>query len=52
LLHDDSFRQKFLGVPQGTVSKIVTSARLITVDHAERAARYFKMRAEAFLDLG
>jgi antitoxin component HigA of HigAB toxin-antitoxin module len=40
-----------LGVAQGTVSKIMTGARSITVDHAKRAARYFKMRPEAFLDL-
>jgi len=40
-----------LGVAQGTVSKIITGARSITVDHAKRAARYFKMRPEAFLDL-
>jgi plasmid maintenance system antidote protein VapI len=42
---------KVLGVAQGTVSKIVTGARSITVDHAKRASRYFKMAPEAFLDL-
>jgi antitoxin component HigA of HigAB toxin-antitoxin module len=42
---------KVLGVAQGTVSKIMTGVRGITVDHAKRAARYFKMRPEAFLDL-
>jgi plasmid maintenance system antidote protein VapI len=40
-----------LGVAQGTVSKIMSGARSITVDHAKRAARHFKMRPEAFLDL-
>jgi antitoxin component HigA of HigAB toxin-antitoxin module len=40
-----------LGVAQGTVSKIMSGARSITVDHAKRAARYFKMRPEAFSDL-
>jgi HTH-type transcriptional regulator / antitoxin HigA len=42
---------KVLGVAQGTVSKIMTGARSITVDHAKRASRYFKMAPEAFLDL-
>jgi plasmid maintenance system antidote protein VapI len=40
------------GVAQGTVSKLMTGPRSITVDHAKRLARYFKTRAEAFLDLG
>jgi addiction module HigA family antidote len=42
---------KVLGVAQGTVSKIMTGARSITVDHAKRVSRYFKMAPEAFLDL-
>ena len=42
---------KVFGVAQGTVSKIMTGARSITVDHAKRASRYFKMAPEAFLDL-
>jgi plasmid maintenance system antidote protein VapI len=41
---------KVLGVAQGTVSKITTDARSITVDHAKRASRYFMMAPEAFLD--
>jgi antitoxin component HigA of HigAB toxin-antitoxin module len=41
-----------LGVAQGTVSKITTGARSITLDHAKRLARHFKMRPEGFLDLG
>jgi HTH-type transcriptional regulator / antitoxin HigA len=40
-----------LGVAQSTVSKIVTGARSITVDHAKRLASYFKMSPEAFLGL-
>jgi hypothetical protein len=35
----------------GTVSKIMSGARSITVDHAKRLARRFKMRPGAFLDL-
>jgi len=42
---------KVLGVAQGTVSKIMTGARSITVDHAKCVSRYFKMAPEAFLDL-
>ena len=37
-----------LGVAQGTVSKITTGARSITLDHAKRLARHFKMRPEGF----
>jgi antitoxin component HigA of HigAB toxin-antitoxin module len=33
------------------VSKIMSGARSITLDHAKRLARRFKMRPEAFLDL-
>jgi antitoxin component HigA of HigAB toxin-antitoxin module len=42
---------KVLDIEQGTVSKIMSGARSITVDHAKRLARRFKMRPEAFLDL-
>jgi antitoxin component HigA of HigAB toxin-antitoxin module len=34
------------------VSKIMSGARSVTLDHAKRLARRFKMRPEAFLDLG
>jgi antitoxin component HigA of HigAB toxin-antitoxin module len=40
-----------LGVEQGTVSKIMTGARSITVDHAKRLAKYFKVRASALLEV-
>ena len=33
------------------LGSLVTGARSITVDHARRASRYFKMAPEAFLDL-
>jgi antitoxin component HigA of HigAB toxin-antitoxin module len=36
---------------QGTVSKIMTGARSITVEHAKRLARHFKMRPEPFLNI-
>jgi plasmid maintenance system antidote protein VapI len=42
---------KLLDIEQGTVSKIMSGARSITLDHAKRVARRFKMRPEAFLDL-
>jgi antitoxin component HigA of HigAB toxin-antitoxin module len=42
---------RVLAVEQGTVSKIMSGARSITLDHAKRLARRFKMRPEAFLDL-
>jgi plasmid maintenance system antidote protein VapI len=32
-------------------TKIMSGARSITLDHAKRLARRFKMRPEAFLDL-
>ena len=48
---DSSGAGKILGVAQGTVSKIMTGVRSITVDHAKRVARHFKMAPEAFLDL-
>ena len=34
-----------MGIEQGTVSKIMTGARSITVDHAKRLAKHFKVRA-------
>jgi antitoxin component HigA of HigAB toxin-antitoxin module len=40
-----------LGVEQGTVSKIMTGARSITVDHAKRLAKHFKVRAAALLEV-
>jgi plasmid maintenance system antidote protein VapI len=42
---------KVLDIEQGTVSKIMSGARSITLDHAKRLARRFKMRPESFLDL-
>ena len=42
---------KVLNIEQGTVSKIMSGTRSITLDHAKRLARRFKMRPEAFLDL-
>src|SRR3984893_12546167 len=42
---------RVLDIEQGTVSKILSGARSITLDHAKRLARRFKMRPEAFLDL-
>jgi plasmid maintenance system antidote protein VapI len=42
---------KLLDIEQGTVSKIMSGARSITLDHAKRLARRFKMRPESFLDL-
>jgi antitoxin component HigA of HigAB toxin-antitoxin module len=42
---------KVLDIRQGTVSKIMSGARSITLDHAKRLARRFKMRPESFLDL-
>jgi plasmid maintenance system antidote protein VapI len=42
---------KLLDIEQGTVSKIMSGARSITLDHAKRLARRFKMRPETFLDL-
>jgi antitoxin component HigA of HigAB toxin-antitoxin module len=38
-------------IEQGTVSKLMSGGRSITLDHAKRLARRFKMRPEAFLDL-
>ena len=40
-----------LGVEQGTVSKIMTGARRITVDHAKRIAKHFKVKAAALLEV-
>ena len=42
---------KILGIEQGTMSKIMSGTRSITVDHAKRLGRRFKMRPEVFLDL-
>ena len=42
---------KVLDIEQGTVFKIMSRARSITLDHAKRLARHFKMRPESFLDL-
>jgi HTH-type transcriptional regulator/antitoxin HigA len=42
---------KILDIEQGTVSKIMSGTRSITVDHAKRLGRRFKMRPEVFLDL-
>lgn len=39
---------KVLGVAQGTVSKIMTGARPITVDHAKRASRYSRWLLKRF----
>jgi antitoxin component HigA of HigAB toxin-antitoxin module len=38
-----------LGVEQGTVSKIMTGTRSITLDHARRLAKHFKVRWSALL---
>jgi len=35
---------KILGIEQGTMSKIMSGTRSITVDHAKRLGRRFKMR--------
>jgi len=40
-----------MGIEQGTVSKIMTGARSITVDHAKRLAKHFKIRASALLEV-
>jgi plasmid maintenance system antidote protein VapI len=40
-----------LGVEQGTVSKIMRGARSITIDHAKRIAKHFKVRAAALLEV-
>jgi DNA-binding XRE family transcriptional regulator len=40
-----------LGVEQGTVSKIMTGARSITVDPAKRIAKHFKVKASALLEV-
>jgi antitoxin component HigA of HigAB toxin-antitoxin module len=40
-----------MGIEQGTVSKIMTGARSITVDHAKRLAKHFKVRASALLEV-
>jgi antitoxin component HigA of HigAB toxin-antitoxin module len=42
---------KILSVEQGTVSKIMTGARKITLDHAKKIARQFKVRASALVDI-
>jgi antitoxin component HigA of HigAB toxin-antitoxin module len=38
-----------LGVEQGTVSKIMTGDRSITIEHAKRIAKHFKVKAAALL---
>jgi antitoxin component HigA of HigAB toxin-antitoxin module len=40
-----------LGVEQGTVSKIMNGDRSITVEHAKRIAKHFKVKAAALLDV-
>jgi len=40
-----------MGIEQGTVSKIMTGARNITVDHAKRIAKHFKVKAAALLEV-
>jgi plasmid maintenance system antidote protein VapI len=42
---------KVLDIEQGTMSKIMSGARSITLAHAKGLARRFKMRPETFLDL-
>lgn len=42
---------QILEIEQGTVSKILTGARSITVDHAKRIAKHFNVRAAALLEL-
>ena len=40
-----------LDLEQGTVSKILTGARSITISHAKRLAKHFKVRASALLEV-
>jgi plasmid maintenance system antidote protein VapI len=41
---------KVLDIEQGTLSKIISGARSITLGHAKRVAPRFKMRPETFVD--
>jgi antitoxin component HigA of HigAB toxin-antitoxin module len=40
-----------MGIEQGTVSKVMTGARSITVEHAKRLAKHFKVTAAALLEI-